>query len=331
MAIPVVTHFKFVYLPLAQVIQATVDGVDIVLDQLYPIAQESLVSFVRLAPYDENYISTYASYKVYDSVNDIYSNQAQLNLEWIETTGTPSSTDQDILIVNNDTFDLLSQLPLDPSTQFIQILSIEGVENLLYKGNPTYEGLRLSTEQLAETVYTAEAIGGGDPYFTLNYYVGANNNVEPTVYSMVLRINSLAELAITAGPTVVDGSDDFDDPTPTTYATKTETTILEITKGYAYGTAEVTITIDSDFLDLNAWNSVILNYNGVEREEFVDIVITENVDLDKFGRAVISVANFIVYDTADPANGDITITVNDINGDPLLVNGTQSENLLLSL
>ena len=152
-------------------------------------------------------------------------------------------------------------------------------------------------------------------------------------YLLTLDIVSLAEIAKISGPTLTYYDEDIEDPplTFTNYDVTEEESILEITNGYAYSTANVTIIINFAFLSLNTYNSIFLDYNGDQREEFANITINAAINLDKFGKAQIGIKNVIVDTGAGTANGDVTVTVDDINGDPLLVNGVQSVQILTSI
>ena len=77
------------------------------------------------------------------------------------------------------------------------------------------------------------------------------------------------------------------------------------------------------FLALNPYNSVRVNYGSKEDEYFVNTPLDIVVDLDKEGKGQITIMNRVVFVTADPAVGVTTLTLNNINGDPALVDNPQ--------
>jgi hypothetical protein len=254
------------------------------------------------------------------------------NLSWIGISADPLSVDVNQVINNLDVVNLLDILPLNDTVEFIDIISMTGVFELKLNGNLISVGQRLKTTDLLYTIFTALSEGGGNPYFLLVYKVGNSNEITPVNYSLQLNIVSAAILSILFGPSLLIYNDDFDNGgIITNYTVKEESFIVEVSSGHAFGTAELTITINSDFLSLNAYNNVSINFGSQEFEEYENIVINAILELDKFGNGNINIKNFIVMETNDPAIGNINIQLNSINNDPGLVSGSQILQLLTNL
>ena len=326
-----ITHFEITEIPDTNVIDSKINGAAIIIGNQYPITDQNLLTWERKSAFLNKPINTYFKYKAHNSVGPIVSNEAFGNLKWIGTEPVPESSNVVLTILNGESINLLEELPLNDAVDFIFISSMVGVQNLLVRNSGAYITQQLDIIDLFYSNFTANASGGGDPYFKLNYLVGKEDGVESTIYSLQVNIVSLAILGIISGPTVINSTEDINTGSGVVnYPTIQETTTLEISLGYALGTANVDIVINSPFLSLNAYNAVYLNYNGSERIEQDNITINADILLDEFGKAQITVKNYIVEDTADAKTGDITITLNSINTDSLLVDGTQSKNLIMS-
>ncbi len=331
MAVTTITHFEITELPDPLVIEAFINAVPIVAGTLYPIADQNLLSWERTTTYLNVPLSTAFKYKVHDNVNNFESNEALGKLIWIGSDPDPLSSNLVQVINNLDVKNLLTELPINNAVDFIKITGMVGVLNLKLNGAPIFINQILTTIDLANADFTAEVEGGGDPYFELTYQVGQGVVLDPAIYIYTLDIVSAAEIA-SQSPIVITSSEEFDvGGVDTPYTVKTETILVDVDKGQAFGTAELTINIVSAFLILNPWNSVSIEVNGIQTEYFADIILNEILTLDKFGKGTIQIDNFIVYDTAGAKIGQVTITLNSINGDISLVNGSQIEILSTNL
>lgn len=325
-----ITHFSLPQLPDETIIISLIDGVPVIPGQLYPIADQNLLTFERIAKYNDLSVSKRFQFQVHDTVNNLSSNISGIFIKWIGVSLNPESSDLVEEIFNDDSFTLLEKLPLNDSVEILEINTLVGLsENMKYNGYPVYENQTLDITQLDKTVFTAESNGGGDPYFEMTYYVGKNGTInKSTGYKCRFNLNSLATTSILTGPDLTVYTDTFDVlGTPTEYTVKDEKYIIEILNGYVFGTAEIEIVINSDFLALNTWNFVEIN--GVEYSS--NQTLNLSLNLDKYGKAELIIINSIIFDTGDPKNGDITITLNSINANPLLVDSPQTEQLITNL
>jgi len=328
-----ITHFKFPTLPDANAVDSLINAVPIVVDTLYPIADQNLLTFERTAQFDNLSLKAPFLYKVVDNVNNFESNEALIRLGWKGVSANPASSNIVKVINNLDIVNLLDELPLNDVTEWIDIESMTGVPGLLINGKKVFIGQRVAILDLYYADFTALTEGGGNPYFQLGYKVGEEDTAEPTVYTLDLDIVSLAEISIGTPASVSSYNDDFDTGGGlfVEYAVKEETIIIKVDKGYVYGTAAIQIAISSAFLALTQWNKVVVSYDGNETEYFANETINIVLELDSLGIGEIQIVNYIVYENPVPALGQITLTLNDINGDSGLVNGVQIQQVLTNL
>lgn len=327
-----ITHFSITQLPDANVITSLFNAGAISLNTLYPINQQHLLSFQRKAEFNNKALSTNFKWKAHDNVNNLIGNEAIGNLSWVGVSPNPESLNINQVINNLDIINLLSILPINDSVEFLDIISIEGLNNVKVNSNNIYVGQRLKVIDLYYSNFVALGEGGGNPYFKMTYKVGNSTQINATEYELQFNIVSAAELNISEGPSIITYVDDFDESGSTnSYTVKEESFVLEVSKGYALGTAEITININSAFLSLNAFNNVNINYGSEELEEFSNIIVNIVLDLDIYGKGTFDIKNYIVYKTADPVLGNINVQLTSINNDPGLVNGSQIVQLLTNL
>jgi len=296
-------------------------------DVLIPIAEEVTLNFARIASLDDYFVSEKVFFKVYDETLLQYGNETSFDVIWKESDlgVLPISADTQSLLANDAAPDLLSLLALNPATEFIQIVSYSGVLNLSIEGQIIVPGERIETSDLLKAVYKVHTNGGGVPYFTMTYKVGRGTVVEPTIYTLTIDVDAIAELTeISRVSTVLNEA--FDDGAGGTinYDVTRETISIDITNGYQGGTAEVDISILSPFLvpsSPDAQSSVDIYFNGDNLEKIVDENFSIVVTLDDFGSATINIINIIVKDEASES-GQVDINLISINQDIALVSAT---------
>lgn len=328
-----ITHFSISQLPDSNVITSLKNGGAIALNTQYPIAEQNELTFERTAPFNNKPVLAYFKYKVHDPANMLNSNEALGTVKWVGVSAQPDSADVNLTILNNDVVNLLNILPLTDKVEFIVIDSLVGVQNLKINGVQAFVGQRLDTQKLYYADFTAEAEGGGDPYFSIGYLIGNNNVItNPLPFFLNLKIVSAADLNVISGPDIVTYGDDYEVGGFTNeYTTIEETYQLEIANGYAYATANVTVNIQCAHLSLNEFNEIEINMGNGNYNETANTIINQNILLDKFGKALIDIRTTVVKITSDPAVGTITVTLNSINGQTNLVNGSQIEILSTNL
>jgi len=328
-----ITHFKFPTLPDPNAVDSLINAVPIVVDTLYPIADQNLVSFERKSDFDNLSLFAPLTYKVRDNVNNFESNSALINLKWKGVAVNPASSNVLQVINNLDVINMLSMLPLNDVTEWIEIQSMTGLQGLISRSKKTFIGQRLTILDLYYTDFTALAEGGGDPYFQLGYKVGEANTAQATVYTLDLDIVSLAILQQipVSTETFLEEFDPGGGPL-VTYTVKEQTIDIEVSLGYVFGNAAINVSMACPFFLLNPWNSVTVSYESNDDiEYFVDTPLNITLNLDKEGKAKITIINKAVKVTPDPATGIITFTLNNINGNPALVNNPQIVQVLINL
>lgn len=329
-----ITHFEILELPDSNVIESLINGNPLVINTKYPIADQNLLSFERTANFTDKALNLYTKYKTHDTPNLLESNEALINLIWNSIETTPSSSNLVIDIVNNQVVNLLDALPLNDAVQFIEIVSMSGLfKNLKSKGFPVISGQQIDIVDLLYTNFTANAEGGGDPYFVLTYLVGKNGTTEATQYTLTLNLDSIGFLAKVGNTGITEYTEDIDTGGGViiNYPVIEEVTILKIQTAYAFGVAQVSMNIESPFLSLNPYNYVAIDYNGNQFEEFDNILIDADVNLDENGAAILVFKNVIVKDTLVPKIGKITVTLNEVNGDNSLVDTNNNEYIIFTL
>jgi len=230
-----VTHFKLTSLPDVNAVESLINSVPVVVDTLYPIANQNLLTFEKLTAFDNLALQLPLTYIVHNDEFLVDSNSALMNLNWEGIADSPLSSNATKTILNDDVLNLLEELPLNDVVEFIEVTALAGINHLTKNGVPVYVGQRLSVLDMYYSIFTAGSIGGGDPYFQLSYKVGRNNILEVTEYTLDLDI--LAENAIltyTSGPTESNYTDDFGG---NIYDVTEENTYLQISNSLASGIA----------------------------------------------------------------------------------------------
>ena len=223
-----ITHFEFTQLPFAGAVTTLVNGVAATTGVLYPIAEQDLVTFERVPALNAADIPLliFFNYRVHDQVNNHVSNTAQGTVYWSPNVGLPSSANDLIVMANGATENLLTNISTNEFTEYIEITSLEGIQNMKLNGVPLSVGQRLTNLEMFQTEFTTEAAGGNTPYFKMQYQVGNTaNGLQPTKYEFQINVVVSADLTpITRPLSRVYSTEEFDVlGVPTTYDVITET------------------------------------------------------------------------------------------------------------
>ena len=326
-----VTSFEILELPDITLVESKFNGGPLLINTLYSIEDQNLVSFERLPSSDGYYLNIPFKWRVKNVPSNIFSNEVTSYVKWITSDGGLLATSANVskTVVGGFSERLLEGLPINEATEYIEIVSLSGVLNLKNNGSSPYVGQNLNIPDLYNSTYNVHTLGGGLPYFSMTYKAGNVKLLQPTIYTYELNVDSLAEIAENTPETLLDYSDEFDvGGVPTTYNVKNQSLVIKITKGSANGVANVDVVIASPYLALNSFNNVRINVNGFETEVIIDGTINLNVPLDTFGSALIIISNIIVEDTADPKTGQIDVNLISINAVPALVSATNTVQLL---
>ncbi len=327
-----ISHFIITAIPTSVIPKIGISVVQ--LNTLYDIALESSLTFERIPSLDGYYLSESVKFKSYDQSLLKYSNEAVMNIQWKEADGSvvPTSLSSDVLRLNDISESLISLISINSAVEFIEIISVEGVQNLKLNGTLILPGQRLSPKQMINATYTTNSEGGGDPYFTLTYKVGKNNIAEAVVYTLNISVDSLGEMVLLS-QTSTQVIESFDiNGIPTDYTVIREVIYVNINKGYQNGTAEINVVINSPFLTTaqpEIQSSVTLDINGVEIEKIANETFNVSLDLDDNGYGQLKITNEIIKDDATET-GQIDLTLSSINLDPLLVSATNTVSITSS-
>ncbi len=321
-----ISHFIITRLPDTSV-TPKIGLMSLAINQLYDIAMESNLKFERIPSLDGLYVSENVKFKAYDESLQKYGNEAQIDLTWKENDLGILPTSGVIILemLNDQSVNLLPTLPINGAVEFIEIVSISGVNNLFHKGSLLAPGQRLEPKEMLEAIYETNLEGGGFPYAVITYKAGRNNISEAVEYTLTVNVISIAEM-ISISQTSETFIEQFDngaggiEELPVIY----ETTLIDIKKGYQGGTAELSFVINAPFLtstSVDKQSEVSIEVNGIEYLNVANGTVNAAANLNENGYAQVKVTSKIVKDDASET-GQIDVTLLSINQDPALVSGT---------
>lgn len=316
-----ITHFSISLLPDENIIESKINGNPIVLDNLYVIAQQSFLSFVRTSGFDDLFVSDKFVWKCYNVPENKESNNSNCNLIWKDSSNAiPLSSNKVETILNNDILNLFNVLTFNSVTEIIKIISINGSGVLKYNDVVLYENQQYLIQDLFYVNFTPELSGGGNPYCEIQFQVGKDNIIDTqTTYSLLINIDSEVEI-INFSESVQNDDEDYDVSGSTvTYNTIEQSFLIKLQNSYANSLVHLEIDITSPWLSLNSFNKIEFLNNSDFIEKTSDEVFSIYVQTDSFGFAELTMNNIIVEDTMVPKLGDVKITIIDVNGDTNLV------------
>ena len=319
-----ITHFEILTIPDERKITSLISGAPIILNQLYPIALEAFVTFERTTELFNFTVRENCFWRAHNVPDSIVGNTASITMYWQASDEglDPISQDQDVTIFNDQVVPLLASLPLNEATEYIVIEEMQGIENLKLDGNNVYLTQKILTQDLVLAQYTSLPEGGGDPYFIFDYQVGKGDDINPTVFRLTYRIDSLAKISVVE-ELLEEYLEEYDVlGVPTEYNVKEQVFNLLIDAGYQNASATVQVVINSPYLALNIWNNVRIGYGEPDDiVKYADETFTFNAVLDSLGKINLRFENQIIEDTVVAKLGQIDVTLLSINGDVLLVDG----------
>lgn len=323
-----ITHFEILSLPDTALVISK-NGVNpLLINTLYPIAEQAQLTFNKTAIFNNISFSTQLTWRVYNDVEDIYSEEAIFYLTFRMPIVVIESLPKTVEILNDVSLNLFDELPISGSVEYIQIDSLEGYQGLKLNGQYLYAGQTLTQLELTNAIFTAGSSGGGAPYFSLKYYVGSEGKLyplqTPTLYDYNIDIVTLAEI-IEKQPRAINFETEDDDGEPLEFEIITEECIVELTNSVANGIANIQVVINSPFLSVNVLNYIEINNVVKTANETYNILVPIGPD----GIVNISAKNYMIRDTNELI-GEITFTLIDINGDPLLVSPTLNQVVISS-
>lgn len=328
-----ITHFS-ITLPDPNLVDTLIDGSPVVENQQYPIAQQNLLTFSRVALLEGFSISVPFTYKVYDVPNNRESNTANMNVSWFGRVGLPavSANSRTESIAKSAQIRLIDAITINEATEHINITAITGVPNWKLNGAKLYVGQKLTVAELYYAIFTANDNGGGFPYAEIQFSAGnRNETTAKTDYASTINVDTDVELQKQVDIYDFNYSDEFEDPSTVTYNVIEQVLVVDITEGLQGGTAEVQIIINSPYLALNSFNKVIIDDgSGIEIEKTADETFNISVSLDLYGKGTFSIKNYIVEDTADPKTGQIDVELLNVDGNTSVVSPTTYQEQMIT-
>jgi hypothetical protein len=310
------THFKIVELGART--NVLVNDIPVVLNTLYPktdeLKIEKQVSAHLGVPFDV------VKYAVTDGTET--SNTANIVVNCPpDLIGTPSSANETQTILNNAVYDVIDYIPFNTSVDRIKITGFNNVGDLNLNGFPIYTNLQIMHYDFSLIKFESFT-GIGVGYQTIYYQVGNQNGFNPTIYSVRFDIVGLVDL--------IAISDEEDQEIGVETINYKEGSV-EVKYGIPFGIAKVNLNVN---LSASAWpvdtdNELSVIYNGIEYKTKNNIITDLLVTLNEFGvgnlEYVLSINEIDV-----PVTGTIDFELIDINGDPLLVSGTNTVSLTVN-
>jgi len=316
-----ITHFKITGYLYPISVNGFYDGAPIVLNQLYPIADQNLLSFERAIVFSDYSIINYFEWQLIDSVNNVESNVSKGVLQFLKRVNafdeTPTGGNDNTVLLNNETFNLIDTTAIDDNVEFIEIDTIVGINNWKLNGNIIYPGTRIPTAVLNQVFFEPNETGGGRPYSSLNFNVGNKTEISNSKYSHQILVDTLAEI-FNINESEIQYTDSYG-AVPDTYNTIQQSFIIEIQNAYANAEVEIEVNINSPFLNLNTYNKVLIQGSFGTLEKFANETFNITTVTDSKGKAQFDLINLIVEDAVELKTGGVTLTVLNVNGNTNLV------------
>lgn len=319
-----ITHFIIEELPNPAALVTQVNGINAVIDTLYPIALENTLTWTRTDnPAWPAVPLGVMKYKVTNGTQ--VSNVAEIDLRFVgHGASIPSSVDVTIARNNNTPIVLgLHMLTWFNASKmrFTNLGLVPGTTAMLgslkLNGNDVVVNQEVPLTELNNLIYTPLVEGGGIPYAKMSFESGntfmwdtslAGNNI------LTINIGSTAILTHTIGAVSIDNENVIVNGVNGNHPVLIEPHTIAITKGHSNRIAEVQFTINSPFLSLNDVNRIVFTVNGVEIEKFVNEVFTIDVPLDELGSANISIDNIAIRNVPTAIVGEVKIDVLKMDG-----------------
>lgn len=302
-------HTRFKITELGQRTTVKVNALPAILDTWYLAADVLTIEKNNPAHYAEPF--DVIKYKVGD--DDRESNIANYTLNCPPNLAVPATSSNDTVITTVDTLhNLIDNIGYSAGVDRIELVSVEGSGNVTFDGFNVYPGLEVFQYDFDKLQFKSD-FGTDDPYQFISYKVGNSTGYNPTVYTLKYSILGSANIELISETQVLEsGIHKLKD-------------LVRVINGRVNGTAKINIDLD---LTPNPWsgggpsvdNIFILNYNNENIEHTANF--NADVDLDLSPQGMSDIYTELYIDNADiPVTGTITLTLLEINGDPLLVTG----------
>lgn len=308
------TQYRFPRLP--ELGQITVDGVPAVENQWYN--RDLIANYTKENSYDYGYNYTTFDYQTRNATEISNISTITVNIETEDISPLSSSVSD--LIDNAETYNFKDLMPINNGVDRVKILDFDNRGQIVSNGNPVYKNQIIERKNIANTNYISPETGSKKPIQTIKYQIGNKDGFNPTIYDIALSIENASELILISEET---SENEFISPNIHTYKA-----VLEIQKGYVNTLANLSFstTLGSGLFVGPTNNRIVINDIEQQSEASFDFeVLIPNNGIAKI---------FVLLDIEEtdlPINEDITITLNDIDGDPSKVSGTNSVTLNINL
>lgn len=307
------THYRLFKIPSDIIIE--VDGVAALENTWYANTLDIVAKKNAADDYGEPY--TDLEYQTTDG--DVVSPVTPIRINLQVNVNTPASISQIATVLNDSTTPLFPEMPINDSTDRIQIISFGPTGQLFLNNSLANLGQEILRKDLINFEFIAGSTGFGDTYNQIKYVVGNKDGYSPTEYICTIKIVGQASLGLSSTEDGVENDGpDFSDYTYN----------LKIENGIPLGTSNVNIALA---LDGTAGVDSYIKTSLTGDTEYTNGNFNINPILNEItGELSFSIS--LRLDNADrPETGTIIITLVDIDGNVANVSGTNIVTVNLSL
>jgi hypothetical protein len=301
------THFRFPTLPTKCLLQ--VDGINAERNFWYDKLSELKTLKTNIKDFGEPF-----DFFTYQTTNGLLiSEPAEVLVNFtIDETLSPSTTNQEVIVLDNNEIIFSDFLEINDGTDRIKIIDFDKNLNISYYGGLLYPNIEIAKNDLKQLIYKVSA-----GYKKLYFQVGNKEGFNPDIYYVEFKNEQLAFL----NQVYFVQKEDID-----TFSIEA---LIEIINGVPDEDAELTINFNltqapfNDPLNTNEIN-VFYNTLSIEKNNINSETITAKVETLGTLNILIELK---VFKVDFPVVGNIDVILNSVNNDPLKV----SSNNLISL
>lgn len=323
-----ITGFIITELPDPTKVLMTISGSPVLLNQVYPIADESNLICTRVDGNNTvpiNPLDTF-KYKVTNGVEE--SNEATVSLVFRPTLGSrPTIVGVSLNAPNNDPIPLADLIDSYSSTtdrfKFIQWYSGSfGPFIGQFKrsdGSPIVLNEEIFISEINDISYYPLPTGGGNPYLTATMAAGNSfgyNLDLAGLGNIIVRILSLATISGVTQPLDTSIQSLTVNGVQGSYEVVSQETIVSVLNGLSGKNVKLRITIASPFLALNDVNTIGFSIGIDEYEKQSDEIFELDYQLDPTGEIIFTTTLFAARDTTAPIESNVTIEILEVDGSP---------------
>lgn len=299
-----VTHFRISQNP--QRVDLTVDAVPVVVDQVYPIAQQNLLATTNATGIKSAKLDTF-KYQLSIDGGITWSNEGTCNVNDFAGTGTPTSANE-TLTKSSENQSSVPVLPTDANTDRIIILGPTlGNAEVKLSGIKTVANEVVFVYDFANLVIE-NSLGGGEPYDEIEYQCGNHLGINSaTTYKITLNATLLAELLFVQRTLLYSNEIIGGKPYYKLEAVDT----ISISKAYIFKVLAHTVEVLSPMLTQSVYNSISVD----EEVKISDQNFLFYKDANDIGKAEIIIRHTYVDYLSQNTSSQVTITLDSVDAD----------------